>query len=99
MKIIWDANKNRINQQKHRLCFEIAQQVFDDPLHVTRQDRIENGEQRWQTLGLVGETVLVLVAHTVIESGGEEIIRIISARKADRTERRIYEQGIQRPID
>lgn len=99
MKIIWDANKNRINQQKHRLRFEIAQQVFDDPLHVTRQDRIEDGEQRWQTLGWVNETVLLLVAHTVIESGGEETIRIISARKADRTERRIYEQGNQRPID
>ena len=48
MKITWDANKNLINQRKHRLSFESAQSVFDDPLHLTRQDRIENGELRWQ---------------------------------------------------
>jgi uncharacterized DUF497 family protein len=93
VKITWDANKNLINQRKHRLSFESAQSVFDDPLHLTRQDRIENGELRWQTLGMVGQIMLVLVAHTFTESNGEETIRMISARKADRSERRYYEQG------
>jgi uncharacterized protein len=93
MKIAWDENKNRINQQRHRVSFETAQHVFDDPFHVSMQDRIENGEQRWQTLGLVhGVVVVLLVAHTYTTSGGEEAVRIISARKADRAERRIYEQ-------
>ena len=93
MKLVWDESKNRINQAKHKVSFEMAQYVFDDPLHISRQDRIERGEQRWQTIGLVQGVVVLLVAHTVIEADGLETIRIISARKADKTERRIYEQG------
>lgn len=92
MKITWDEDKNRSNQQKHRVSFEIAQQVFDDPCHLSRQDRVESGEQRWQTLGLVQGVVVLLVAHTYTTTEGEETVRIISARKADRSERRIYEQ-------
>ena len=90
MKFVWDAAKNDINRQKHRVGFETAQLVFDDPYHVSRQDRIENGEQRWQTIGLVRGVVLLLVAHTYAEADGSETVRIISARKADKTERRIY---------
>lgn len=67
--------------------------MFDDPLHVSKQDRIEMGEQRWQTIGLVHGVVLLLVAHTYTEADGSVTVRIISARKTDRTERRIYEQG------
>jgi uncharacterized protein len=93
MKFVWDAAKNRSNQKKHRLSFETAQQVFDDPLHISKQDRLENGEQRWQTIGLVQSVLLLLVAHTYTEIDGREAVRIISARKADKTERRIYEQG------
>ncbi len=93
MKITWDANKNRVNRSKHRLSFETARHVFDDPLHITRQDRVENGELRWQTLGMVSGVMLVLVAHSWTDSNGEDAIRIISARKADKSERRVYEQG------
>jgi len=93
MKFVWDAAKNSSNQKKHRVSFETAQQVFDDPLHVSKQDRLENGEQRWQTIGLVQSVLLLLVAHTYTEIDGREAVRIISARKADKTERRIYEQG------
>ena len=93
MKITWDASKNRVNRSKHRLSFETARHVFDDPLHITRQDRVENGELRWQTLGMVSGVMLVLVAHSWTDSNGEDAIRIISARKADKSERRVYEQG------
>lgn len=93
MKFAWDENKNQINQSKHQVSFETAQHVFDDPLHVSRQERVENGEQRWQTIGMVYGVVVLLVAHTVTESDGEETIRIVSTRKADKTERRIYEQS------
>jgi len=93
MKIAWDANKDRINQQKHRISFETARYVFDDPLHISRQDRFENSELRWQTIGQVGGIALLLVAHTITDEQGEEVIRIISARKADRNEQRLYEQG------
>jgi uncharacterized DUF497 family protein len=88
----WNEKKNRENQKKHSVSFELAQQVFDDPLALSRLDRVENGEQRWQTLGLVGETVVLLVVHTVREEHGEEVIRIISARKATKHERRHYEE-------
>lgn len=90
----WDDAKNESNQRKHGVSFAAAQLVFDDPLHLTRQDRIENGEQRWQTIGLAGGVVLLLVAHTWHEEdSGEEHIRIISARRATKLERKIYEQG------
>jgi len=58
-----------------------------------RAGRIEGGELRWQTLGLVGGVVLLLVAHTVRNEGEGEIIRIISARKATRKERIRYDQN------
>lgn len=68
--------------------------MFDDPLHLSRQDRIENGEQRWQTMGLAAGSVVVLVAHTWFdEEGGSEHIRIVSARRATRIERKTYEQS------
>ena len=70
--------------------------MFADPFALTEQVRIEGGEQRWQTLGIVEGHLLVLVAHTIRddEEDGQpiEVIRIISARAADRKERRRYEQ-------
>jgi len=68
----WDEEKNKRNQRKHGVSFETAELVFDDPLHVSRQDRIEDGQQRWQTIGTVGDVALLLVAHTWedTESGG-----------------------------
>ena len=68
-----------------------------DPLSVTTQDRIENGEYRWQTIGSPGGHTLLLVAHTLKEDTDRgrpvEIIRILSARKANKRERRRYERG------
>lgn len=92
----WDEVKNLANQRKHGgISFEDAAQVFNDPFHRTVQDRIEGGELRWQTMGLSGRSVLLVVAHTVKEwdEDGEEIeiVRIISARRADRSERKKYE--------
>jgi uncharacterized DUF497 family protein len=65
--------------------------VFDDPYHVTTQDREVDGEPRWQTIGMVGAHNVLLVAHTTGEE--DDAIRIVSARKATRTERRIYAEG------
>ena len=90
----WDNKKAEINFRKHGIRFEEAARAFDDPLSVSKQDRIVNGEQRWQTVGMVGGFLLILVAHTVrFEDDGAEIIRIISARRMDRKERRHYEHG------
>ena len=93
MRFEWDEEKSRSNRAKHRVSFETAALVFEDPRAISIQDRIVEGEQRWQTLGLVGGVVVLLVAHTYGEEKGEEVIRIISARKATPRERMFYEQA------
>ena len=90
-RFAWDEAKSQANRRKHRIGFETARLVFDDVNAVARQDRDVNGEQRWQTIGWV-ETIVVTVAHTVTEENGVEVIRIISARKATPSERRLYEE-------
>jgi uncharacterized DUF497 family protein len=89
----WDDAKAKTNERKHGVRFDDAMLVFADPYALVEQDRIEGGELRWQTLGLVGGVVLLLVAHTVRNEGEGEIIRIISARKATRKERIRYDQN------
>ena len=95
-RVEWDEAKNRSNLRKHGVSFEQASQVFRDPLHVSVQDRTEGGEQRWQTFGLVGEFMILVVAHTWTEEttdgGLIEVVRIISARRAMPRERRRYEE-------
>ncbi|HSY92700.1 MAG TPA: BrnT family toxin [Candidatus Binatus sp.] len=97
MEFTWDDRKNRANQQKHGISFETAILVFDDPLNVSAQDREVDGEPRWQTIGMVNGIHVLLVAHTLEgldHDDGRGVIRILSARKATRQERRIYAQGI-----
>jgi uncharacterized DUF497 family protein len=92
----WDSAKAASNLRKHGVGFETAMRVFADPFALSEQDRIEGGEQRWQTLGVVEGHLLLLVAHTIWDEdeNGQliEVVRIISARAADRRERRNYEQ-------
>jgi len=90
----WDDQKAAQNYRQHGIRFEEAVMVFDDPFAVSEQDRIESGEQRWQTIGVAGGVLMILVAHTVrFDNGIDEVIRIISARRVDRKERRRYEHG------
>jgi len=89
----WDEAKAKTNERKHRVRFDDAVLVFADPYALIEQDRIEGGELRWQTIGTVGGIVLLMVAHTVREEGTDEIIRIISARKATRKECKRYDEN------
>lgn len=90
----WDAQNAIDHFKKHKISFELAARVFADPFMLIAQDRIENGEQRWQSIGIVDAHVVVLVAHTVGEDDdGTEVICIISARKADKQERKRYENA------
>lgn len=90
----WDPAKAESNLRKHHVSFETATRVFADPFALVKQDRIENGEHRWQTLGIVDSSLLLLVAHTVRgDEDGTEVIRIISARRAEPKERKRYEQN------
>lgn len=87
----WDDEKNRTNKVKHGFDFEAALHIFDDPNAIVFDGQIVAGEQRWLTIGIAGDaTVVLAVAHTYSHDNDEEVIRIISARKATPRERRAY---------
>jgi len=91
IKFEWDDVKATSNKRKHGISFELAVRVFADPSALVEQDRIENGEYRWQTLGRVDDYLVLMVAHTITDDDtGNEVIRIISARKAAPKERKRY---------
>ena len=84
----WDEQKAEINLRTHGIAFTTAARVFADPLvreHI--DDREDYGEERWQAVGNVGGRLL-LVAYTYRDE--DRVIRIISARTADRREQRGY---------
>lgn len=91
LKIEWDEAKNRSNRRKHHVSFEEASTVFydenalllDDPEHSTKEDR-------FVLLGLSSVLRLIVVCHC--HRTDDDVIRIISARRATRPERRIYVQ-------
>jgi uncharacterized DUF497 family protein len=93
MRFEWDEEKNLRNIAKHRISFQTAKLVFDDPSVVIQEDRVVDGEERWKALGLVGGAVVVLVVHTHSEELEKSVIRVISARKAAPAERRAYDEA------
>ena len=96
MRFDWDEAKDRHNLAKHKISFETAKLAFEDPYALSLPDRVVAGEERWQTLAMIGGGIVVLVAHAYREDHGEEVIRIISARKATKPERKAYEEGCER---
>jgi uncharacterized DUF497 family protein len=92
----WDPVKAAANLRKHGVSFDIALRAFADPFALTEQDRIEDGEVRWQTPWHGRRTRAAARRARVRDEdeNGEaiEVVRIISARAADRRERRRYEQ-------
>ena len=93
MKFEWSDEKNTLNILKHDISFEEAKEVFLDPLHISRLDhRFDYFEERWITLGTTTEDKILVVANMFFDQDGKEIIRIISARRANQKERIFYEQ-------
>jgi uncharacterized DUF497 family protein len=90
----WDPEKNASNIKKHRISFEIAITVFDDPLHLSVLDHKTRHEERWMTIGPAVTGAIIVVVHSYKELRELEIIRIISARHATRKEKKQYEEGI-----
>jgi uncharacterized DUF497 family protein len=87
----FDPAKAAANVAKHGVSFELAQTVWDDPLHLIVPDRVADGERRYHAIGLVGHVVLLVVVHMYPGSEDEDRVRIIGARRATRHERRRYE--------
>lgn len=92
MRFEWDDFKNRRNLLKHYVRFEPDVLVFDDPYAITQQDPTSDHEERWITLGAIGPGSILLVVHTFREEPDDEVIRIISARRAESHERKAYEE-------
>ena len=86
-------NQGAQQSRKHHVSFDDAMLVFENSYALFEQDRSgAAGELRWQALGLAGGLIVLLVVHTAREEGPDEVIRIISARRATRKEQIRYEQ-------
>lgn len=94
MQFEWDEKKNQSNIIKHGIDFDQARRVFQDPNMLTFEDsRFNYGEVREISVGqLLLTTQQKIIIVVVIHTNREETIRLISARKASKQERRIYEQ-------
>jgi uncharacterized DUF497 family protein len=94
MEFEWDEQKNQLNQAEHDgISFELASRVFEDECLLTNQNSIdpETGELRWDAIGRIGGFAVYYVVHVYREyTDGKEIIRIISAREAEKSEVRRY---------
>ena len=93
MKFEWDTGKETINVQKHSVSFEQASYVFADPFALNRyDDKHSDEEDRWVILGKSLNEVILVVVHTFMTEEGTEFVRIISARKATKKEKQVYQQ-------
>lgn len=95
VRFTWTTEKNRANARKHDgITFELAQEVFDDPNQVILENYsyADESEQRFQIIGMTQQRITLLAVVFVDRSnGGEEIIHIVSARKATAYEENPYQ--------
>lgn len=85
----WDEDKAQINFRKHKVSFDEAKTVFNDPLSITIEDPDHSEEERFIDIGVSAKGKVLIVAYTERKSK----LRIISCRKATDSERRKYEEG------
>lgn len=95
MRFQWDDEKNEQNVRKHGFDFTDAWEVFQNPLIARIDSRVDYGEDRWQGIGaLQGSTVVIVFAER-----DPDIVRIISLRKANKNEKKQYERAIKNRLD
>ena len=94
LRFEWDEAKNKGNVEKHGLDFQDALELFlgVDPFLVVLESRGDYGEDRWKGIGVLRGAIVVVV---VFAERGEDTIRIISLRKANRSERAAYEKEVK----
>lgn len=93
MKFEWDREKERANIQKHGITFEQASYVFADPFALNLYDDVHSHEEdRWILLGKSLTEVVLVVVRTFKSEDEIEYVRIISARKATKSEEQTYQK-------
>ncbi len=95
MDFEWDAKKDRENLKKHGISFDEARHIFDGPVLTRVDDRQDYGEMREISFGLLSPDALLMVVHT---TRGKKT-RLISARKANRRERRFYYEYLEKTLE
>ena len=96
MLFTWDDEKEKLNIRKHGIDFKTAASVFIDSYLYIESNSIDEytGEERFDVIGMIaGDKAIFVVYVDRITAGGNDIIRIISARKAEREERMRYVNG------
>ena len=91
MKFEWDEGKNKTNLQKHGIDFNDVAELFNQPMLVLLDSRDDYDEERWIGIGMLFELVCV----TVYTEREDDVIRIISARKATKREAIAYASTIK----
>ena len=91
----WDRAKAASNLRKHKVDFELAAPVILDRCSESVLDEDQGAfEERWVTMGVDQEGQLLVICHTITEEDeNDELVRIISARRATPRERRQYKSG------
>jgi len=93
VKFEWDKNKEKTNIQKHGVDFTQASFVFADPFALSRfDDDHSDDEDRYVLLGKSLNQTILVVVHTYRDKNGIEFVRIISARKATKKEKKVYQE-------
>jgi len=90
-RFTWDPAKNAFNIRRHGFDFADSPHVFRSPMLVTLDDREDYGEDRWVGVGLLGDRVVVIV----FSEPDAQTIRVISFRKAERSERREFDERFE----
>lgn len=91
MKYEWDEEKNQQNIRKHGVDFDLAKRIFEGPVITNLDNRDDYGEDREISIGMIDGVLVLVVVHTDREW---DIRRIISARRATKSERKRYEKNL-----
>ena len=92
LRFEWDPNKNEVNKKKHGLSFETAKEVFYDEFGILFDDPDHSiDEDRFLIIGSIKTEQICIVSHCYRD---DDRIRIISARKATKAEKQVYQEGI-----
>jgi len=86
MEFEWDVDKNKLNQKKHQISFEEAAEIFRYPTYEVADSRVNYGETRYIAIGRNNKLIIITVVYTEREG----TIRLISARRANTQEKKLY---------